>query len=54
MKLLIFCFLLALLLPYGAQLRTRYAPRPALIPVVRRWAFVGPRRMVQITYVRLG
>lgn len=54
MRLAIFLFLLALLLPLGAQLRTRTTRRPALAPIVRRWAFVGPKRALQITYVRLG
>jgi hypothetical protein len=53
MKLAIFLFLLMLLLPYGAQLRTRYQPLPA---VVRRrvWRIEGQRRVLQITYVRIG
>lgn len=53
MKLFIFLFLLALLLPLGAQLRTHYQPLPS---VVKAWrcAFVGQRRALQITYVRLG
>lgn len=53
MRLAIFLFLLLLFAPYSPQLRTRTTPRPALVPVVRRWAFVGPRRALQITYVRI-
>lgn len=54
MRLAIFLFLLLLFAPYSPQLRTRTTPRPALAPTVRRWAFVGPRRALQITYVRMG
>ena len=45
MKLLIFLFLLALFVPLGAQLRTRYTPLPVVYrPHIwsvrgRRWAF---------------
>lgn len=52
MKLLIFLVLLALLLPYGAQLRTRYQPLPA---VVKRWstALVWPRFAIRVEIVRV-
>jgi len=53
MKLLIFLFLLAIFLPLGAQLRTRYTPLPIVRPVVRRWRFQGQRRAIQIVYVRM-
>lgn len=53
MKLLIFLFLLLLLTPYGAQLRTRYTP----LPLVRRprggMLFVGRRRVVFVGYMVL-
>jgi hypothetical protein len=43
MKLCIFLFLLALLLPYGAQLRTRY--RPGALAIQRKlWAAPIGRR----------
>jgi hypothetical protein len=53
MKLAIFLFLLMLLLPYGAQLRTRYQPLPV---VVRRWqtALIWPRLAVRVEIVRMG
>lgn len=54
MKLFIFLFLLLLFAPHSPQLRTRYQPRPALAMVARRWSYVGPRRAVHVTYVRLG
>ena len=54
MNWLIFLFLLLLFAPYGPQLRTHYAPRPALMQTAQRWTYIGPRRMVQITYVRLA
>lgn len=52
MKLLIFLILLALLLPYGAQLRTRYQPLPM---VVKRWqgAIILPRLAVRLEIVRV-
>ena len=51
MKLLIFLFLLALFVPLGAQLRTRYTPLPV---VVRRWqgAIVARRWAVRVEIVR--
>jgi hypothetical protein len=52
MKLCIFLFLLALLLPLGAQLRTHYQPLPA---VVKRWskAVVFPRLAVRVEVIRI-
>ena len=51
MKLLIFLLLLALLLPLGAQLRTRYRPLPI---VARRWqgAIILPRLAIRLEVIR--
>lgn len=53
MKLLIFLFLLAVFLPLGAQLRTPYRPLPSAVRAWQ-WRIDGPRRVLQISYVRMG
>ena len=56
MKWLILLFLMALLLPLGAQLRTHYIPRPALrqARVHRRiWTYQRPRWAVAVAIVRV-
>jgi hypothetical protein len=54
MKLMIFLFLLALFLPLGAQLRTRYTPLPALSRVRRRmWAAPVGRKVFFVGYMSI-
>jgi len=55
MKLLIFLFLLALLVPLGAQLRTQYTPLPAIQRVKRRvWSYQRPRWAIAVAIVRIA
>ena len=55
MKWLIFLFLLMLLAPLGAQLRTHYTPLPAIQRVRRKvWAYRRPRWAIAVAIVRLA
>ena len=54
MKWLIFLFLLVLLAPLGAQLRTHYTPRPALQRARRKvWVYSRPRWAIAVAIVRV-
>ncbi len=54
MKLCIFLLLLAIFLPLGAQLHTRYTPHPAIRRVRRRiWTYQRPRWAVAFVIVRV-